>query len=81
MFEFIIGIVATVIVVFLFLYHGAKNKINSAEKEVIDLALLAFIASDNDFDYAKGLFYDLLDKKLNKNSTVMNNWQFLTRWS
>lgn len=64
MFEFIIGIVVAVVVVFLFLYHGAKNQIHSAEKEVIDLALLAFIANDNDFDYAKELFHDLLEKKL-----------------
>lgn len=31
---------------------------------MVDLALLAFVAGDNDFNYAKDLFHDQLQKKL-----------------
>lgn len=64
MFEFIIGVVATIFVGFLFFYTGAKKQISAAENEVVDIALLAFVAGDNDFDYAKDLFHNHLQKKL-----------------
>lgn len=64
MFEFFIGVFVTIIIGFAIFYSTVNKEIKGAEKELIDLSILAFVAGDNDFDYAKDLFHSHLKNKM-----------------